>query len=202
MQLKQNIRKLLHRENFNPTVLGLFINPFYITRKALYRKVKSYSHHIEGNVLDVGCGCKPYQKLFNYEKYIGIDITNESHDHAGEDVDVYYDGTAIPFGNDFFDSAVCFEVLEHVKEPDALIKEIFRVTKPGGKILLTTPFIWDIHESPNDYWRYTPFALKHLFESNGFIVVNYDKTCADFSVIPQFIIMFLSKYMTKIDSIL
>ena len=53
------------------------------------------------------------------------------------------------------DCVVVLEVLEHVKNPQKALSEIFRVLKPGGKIILSTPFIFHIHAEPHDYWRFT-----------------------------------------------
>ena len=57
---------------------------------------------------------------------------------------------------------LCTEVLEHLPEPQKAIDEMFRVLKPGGQLLLTTRFLFPIHDAPHDYFRYTKYGLRHL----------------------------------------
>lgn len=163
----------LRKQRFHPHwLLGAIVNDFFITRVGLLDFISSNAHEIKGRILDVGCGEKPYANLFAATEYIGIDIEQSGHDHTRSDIDVFYDGLNIPFEDNSFDSIVCFEVLEHVFEPEKIIQEMYRVLKPGGKLMLTTPFIWNEHEIPYDYGRYTYFGLKHLFTKNEFNVVN------------------------------
>ena len=173
------IEKLAHfyrKQLFQPTVpAGLFLNDFFIPRGGLFRFIQSQADSVRGNVLDIGCGSKPYQNLFSCEKYTGVDIENEGHSHENENIDFYYDGKKLPFENYSFDNAVCFEVLEHVFDPDLFLTEINRVLKPGGKLLMTTPFIWNEHEIPNDYGRYSSYGLTYLMKKNGFEVVSLKK---------------------------
>ena len=169
------IKEYLLKEQFRPSFLGLFLNPFYFARKAIYKNIKSYSGNVTGTTLDIGCGSKPYASLFSSIKYIGMDIEVTGHIHTNSEIDVYYDGITIPFQDNFFDSIVCFEVLEHVFNPDEFLKEAIRVLKPGGKAIYTIPFIWDEHEQPYDYARYSSFGLKSLFEKNGFTVLESRK---------------------------
>ena len=117
------IVEYIKKQTFNPDILGLFINPFYFARYALYKNVSSIANHITGNVIDVGCGKKPYKHLFQTKKYIGIEVEQEGHDHTNEDVDVFYDGNRIPFDDARFDSAITSQVLEHVFTPDAFLTE-------------------------------------------------------------------------------
>jgi SAM-dependent methyltransferase len=163
----------LRKQRFHPHwLLGAIVNDFFITRVGLLDFISSNAQEIKGRILDVGCGEKPYANLFAATEYIGIDIEQSGHDHTRSNIDVFYDGLNIPFEDNSFDSIVCFEVLEHVFEPDKIVQEMHRVLKPGGKVLLTTPFIWNEHEIPYDYGRYTYFGLNHLFAKNGFKVLN------------------------------
>ena len=62
-----------------------------------------------------------------------------------------------------FDVAFLLEILEHVKQPERAAREIRRVLKPGGKVVVSTPFMLEIHEAPHDYYRFTRYGLEHLF---------------------------------------
>lgn len=140
--------------------------------------------------MDFGSGSKPYKSLFSAEKYIGVDYSSEGHPHDDEAIDVFYDGKTIPFPDNYFDSVFSSEVFEHVFNLEAIIPEIARVMKPGGKILITCPFVWNEHEVPVDYARYTQFALKHLLEKNGFNLTVVDKSGNFITAISQLIVLY------------
>ncbi|MCS6956011.1 MAG: class I SAM-dependent methyltransferase [Candidatus Calescibacterium sp.] len=127
---------------------------------------------LEGRLLDIGCGIKPYEKLCKVEKYIGLEIEGV----AGKKADYYYDGNRIPFEDKYFDSILSTEVLEHVFNPDQFMREVNRVTKIGGKLVITVPFVWDEHEQPFDYARYSSYGLKYILNLYGFEVIEHRKT--------------------------
>lgn len=148
---------------------------FYFIRKGLYEAMKENAHFLSGVMMDFGCGSKPYRDLFQVEKYIGVDYAGEGHTHENEEVDVYYDGSNIPFPDNYFDSILSSEVFEHLFEAERILDELRRVLKPKGIMLITCPFVWNEHEVPIDYARYTKFALEHLFTKHGFKILKYEK---------------------------
>lgn len=174
--MKESIKKFLQREKFNPTFFGIFVNPYYFSRRGLYKAVYNYRDHLTGKLLDFGCGNKPYKNMVSVDEHIGLDIEESGHDGANYDIDVFWDGKTIPFDDEHFDSVLTSEVLEHIFEPDAALKEIHRVCKTGGKLLLTVPFTWNEHEVPYDYGRYTSYGLTHILKKHGFEVVHHTKT--------------------------
>ncbi len=196
--LFEKIKSYLLREQYRPSFAGLFINPFYFARKAIYKNIKIYAKNITGTTLDIGCGSKPYESLFRTDKYIGMDIEVSGHKHTDSHIDVFYNGTEIPFKNDSFDSIVCFEVLEHVFNPDAFLKEAIRVLKPGGSAIFTVPFIWDEHEQPYDYARYSSFGLKSLFEKNGFKICENRKYLCDLRLFTLLANAYIYKIIRKL----
>jgi len=171
---------------FEPKLLGLFINPFYIARKGLLKSIKPLGKYISGKTLDVGCGTKPYEKYFSSSEYIGIDVKTTMH-HSKNSIDVYYDGKAFPFKNEQFDSVLSNQVFEHVFNPDLFLSEINRVLKSDGYLLITVPFVWDEHEQPFDYARYSSFGLKYILNKNGFDIVTHIKTENNIKTIFQLI---------------
>ncbi|MEC3877991.1 class I SAM-dependent methyltransferase [Parapedobacter sp. 10938] len=170
------LKKLYNKSLFQPTLFGLFFNPFFIIRRGLYNGVAQFSGHLHGKLLDFGCGSKPYKALFAVSEYVGADIEVSGHDHRSEEIDVYYDGNTLPFADESFDSIFSSEVFEHVFNLPQILDELHRVLKPGGKMLITVPFVWDEHEIPYDFARYTSFGLKHILQEKGFVVVQEKKT--------------------------
>lgn len=189
------LKKYLRRQEFNPGFMGLFVNPFYFARRGLRRSVTTLAPYLRGRILDVGCGSKPYKDLFIFTEYIGIDIENPGHDHTNEDIDLFYDGKVFPLADNSFDAVITNQVFEHVFNPQEFLSEIHRVLKPGGNLLLTVPFVWDEHEQPYDYARYSSFGIRHVLENNGFKIISMIKSVNDFRVIFQLIILFLYKKM-------
>jgi SAM-dependent methyltransferase len=196
-RIVSSLKQIIEKEAFSPGYMGMVLNPFYFARKGLYKHVKALSGQITGRILDVGCGRKPYKNLFRYTEYIGIDIENPGHSHENEDIDIFYDGKTFPIPDANFDNVICNQVLEHVFTPDEFLKEINRVMKEGGNLLLTVPFVWDEHEQPYDYARYSSFGLKFLLEKNGFMVSQQIKSVNSIAVIFQLINAYINAYIFK-----
>lgn len=176
--MKAYLQKQYNRSLFEPTFFGLLFNPFFIIRAGLYSELYKLKANMHGRMLDFGCGSKPYRKLFDVDAYIGTDIAISGHDHSNEDIDVYYDGKTLPFSDNEFDTIFSSEVFEHVFNLPEILTELRRVLKPQGKMLITLPFVWDEHEIPYDYARYTSFGIVHILEEKGFHVLEQRKTTA------------------------
>lgn len=174
------------KSDFAPSIT----NPFYIIRKSLLKNIRSLSGNLSGKLLDFGCGSKPYKSLFHVTEYIGVDFENEGHPHDNEQIDVYYDGRNLPFEDKYFDSVLCSEVFEHVFNLEDTLNEINRVMKMGGNILITCPFVWNEHEVPFDYARYTRFALKNILTKSGFEITHFIKSGNFITTITQLKIMY------------
>lgn len=143
----------------------------YVPRSALLQAVKSYMPLFSGKFLDVGCGQMPYRQMIlknsKVNEYIGLDLEASSV-HDTSVADLHWNGKNIPLADSAVDCAMATEVLEHSFEPEATLKEICRVLKPGGKFFFTVPFLWPLHEVPYDAYRYTPFSLKMHLQNAGF----------------------------------
>lgn len=178
------LKTIYRHQVFFPGWLGLFVNPFYFARSGLSKAMADLSPWLSGRLLDVGCGTKPYRSLFNVADYVGLDIDSELTRKRGI-ADCLYDGGRFPFEDAVFDSILCNQVLEHVFNPDEFLGEINRVLKPGGKLLLTVPFVWDEHEQPYDYARYSSFGLRALLGKQGLQILQHKKLAADASILFQ-----------------
>lgn len=198
----ETYRQLKARNQFIPTWLGLFVNPYYIARRGLYKGIAELANELSGDsLLDLGCGSKPYRGLFTHSNYMGMELDTEQNRTAGH-AELFYDGTSFPFDADEYDSVLCNQVLEHVFNPDEFLTEMFRVLKPGGQLLLTVPFVWDEHEQPFDYARYSSFGLQHLLGRAGFEVKALRKSNQDLSTIFQLLNAYLYKVSQHWPSIL
>lgn len=162
---------------FMPSPWTAIWYPYYIVRRRLFESIKAVQDYVHGDVLDVGCGCKPYVRLFEKAtRYIGIDVESTGHDHTSSKVDIFFDGKTIPFSNQQFDVVVAFELVEHVDMLSALIGEIRRVLKSSGMFIVSCPFVWREHELPYDFRRFTVAGLKALMEGEGFEMVECRKS--------------------------
>lgn len=161
-------RKIYH------TFLSTFI--FHYFHHIMKIKLKKFSHFIEGETLDIGCGNRPYEKIFSSVKtYIGTNSASYYEDtlnSVGEENVAVDDGTDLPFENNKFDSVLNFQVLPVFEEPIDFFNEVNRVLKKDGYFLLTTDFLYPIWNAPFNYWRTTKFGLEKLAEKSGFEVVK------------------------------
>jgi SAM-dependent methyltransferase len=176
-------------------------SPFYFTRKGLYQAALNFSKYVKGGrLLDFGCGSKPYKSIINADEYIGLDYENEGHSHLNEQIDVLYNGGKLPFENEQFDYILCTEVFEHLFDLDDKLMEFNRVLKLNGLMFVTCPFIWNEHEVPFDYARYTTFALNDKFKKSGFEVVSYYKSGTFIETYTQLFFIYFSKKQSRYDS--
>lgn len=141
----------------------------YIPRHALLKAVKRELANFHGTILDVGCGHMPYKPLLTQPgsrvtRYIGLDLPDTVYAKA----DMIWDGKTIPLPNESVDSAMVTEVFEHCPEPEVVMKEVYRVLKPGGFMFFSVPFLWPLHCAPHDEYRYTPFSLRRHLANSGF----------------------------------
>ena len=139
-----------------------------------------------GTVIDVGCGSAPYRALFAHATYIGVEVPTASQQGSAKSgTDVLYDGRALPFADASANFVLCNQVLEHVFEPAPFLRELHRILRPNGRVLMTVPFVWDEHEQPYDFARYSSFGLTYLARKAGFEVVESRRTLADASLFAQ-----------------
>lgn len=186
------LKKYFARQQFQPDISGIFVNPFYFARKGLYENISAFANKITGKTLDIGCGQKPYESLFSSSQYVGLEIDTPEN-RQNKKADFFYDGADFPFQDDEFDSVVANEVFEHVFNPNEFLNEIRRVLRTDGILLMTVPFCWDEHEQPNDFARYSSFGLKAILQDHGFEVVEQRKSINDIRVVFQMVNAYIYK---------
>jgi SAM-dependent methyltransferase len=113
-------------------------------------------------LLDVGCGVSPYRPYFAAaSEYVGVDVVENPHAQLHGPIE------ALPVPDASFDLVLCTQVLEHCDDPAKGIRELRRVLRPGGRMLLSTHGVQVYHPSPNDLWRWTHEGLRRIVEANG-----------------------------------
>ena len=114
-------------------------------------------------LLDVGCGPKPYYPFFaeRASTYVGVDVVENPAAELLGSVE------ALPVEDAAFDVVLCTQVLEHCDDPAQAVRELKRVTAPGGRVLASTHGVQVYHPSPEDYWRWTHAGLRRLFTENA-----------------------------------
>jgi len=124
--------------------------------------------HVKGNLLDLGCGKVPLYE--SYKQYISDNTCTDwgNSVHKNSYLDLEHDlNTTLPFADGQFDTIILSDVLEHIYQPLLLWREMHRVLKPQGKILMNIPFYYWLHEVPFDYYRYTEHTLRRFAEETN-----------------------------------
>jgi SAM-dependent methyltransferase len=143
----------------------------YIAQPNIYppidAELQDVREHLHGLVLNAGAGWRDISHLVSGE-LVNQDISWEGD--ARTDIQIFSPIHDIPRPDDSFDAIVCIAVLEHVVNPAECVGEMFRVLKPGGRIVASVPFMQPEHKVPTDYQRYTRDGLAQLFIDHGFAV--------------------------------
>jgi SAM-dependent methyltransferase len=118
-------------------------------------------------LIDVGAGNSPYRELFGHLAYESSDWEHSPHPGARA-VDHIGPAHAIPVQDRSYDAVLCTQVLEHVPNPGEVLRELHRILRPGGRLYMTVPLAWELHELPFDFFRYTPSGLAAMLGDAGF----------------------------------
>jgi 2-polyprenyl-3-methyl-5-hydroxy-6-metoxy-1,4-benzoquinol methylase len=135
--------------------------------------------HASGRLLDIGCGNMPFREYLSalVAEYHSLDIAQKL-----PEVDFVSDIQDMrSLAQASYDTVLCSEVLEHIPQPNKAISEVYRILRPGGKFILSVPYLGRLHEEPFDYFRYTKYGLQFLLENHGFRVLEIVATGSLFS---------------------
>lgn len=125
-------------------------------------------------VLDAGAGEGPYRRHFAHTRYEAADFELVPGKHYGDNNHFVCDLSAIPVEADRYDLALFSQVLEHVPDPAPVLAELRRVLKPGARLWASAPLFYEEHDQPYDFYRYTQYGLRRLFETAGFREVKIE----------------------------
>lgn len=139
----------------------------WVVRHAIARWLQEQAAELRAGpkvrILDVGCGVKPYYPWFAdvASEYVGLDVVENPMAELLGSVE------ALPVEDASFDVVLCTQVLEHCDDPAQAVRELHRVTRPGGRVLASTHGVQVYHPSPVDYWRWTHEGLHRLFATSA-----------------------------------
>lgn len=157
-------------DEFLSPSIGPYSLDSYWARFSILKAIQEALPEFKGTVLDVGCGRMPYRSILldrpsRATRYVGLDLESMLYNNKP---DLTWDGVSIPLPDAEVECALATEVLEHCPDPMLVLREINRVLKPGGFLLLTVPFLWPLHDVPHDEFRYTPFSMERFLKETGF----------------------------------
>lgn len=150
-------------------------------------------------LLDAGAGSCRYKSIIEEKGYIyeSHDFQQEFDEHSIGIHKYVSDITNIVTEKNRFNSIVCTQVLEHLEDPLNALLELHRVTKEEGLIYLTTNFLFPIHSSPYDFFRFTNFGLEHLFNEAGFKILSLEPRGGFFYFVSKLVYDFPSVLKSK-----
>jgi len=128
--------------------------------------------HVSGRVLEAGCGLLPYFGVYRDQC---DDVLAVDHRPGLPFTDAEVDLCASwPWNAASFDTILVLDVLAHARDPFLLLSEAASALRPGGKLILSTPFNYWISAYPDEYFRFTDTALRGLMENNGLEILHLE----------------------------
>jgi SAM-dependent methyltransferase len=155
-----------------------FRNPGAVIEETIrVRKLKSFFSQLTPKTLliDLACGSRPYALLYRHKFERTIGIEHPDSPFPKNDVDIYCLADSIPLESNTADVILATEMLHDIAEPTSVLDETFRLLKPGGYLLLTTPFLVPIVDGRFDHYRYTRYGLTYLLDKSGYEIVTTEQ---------------------------
>lgn len=113
---------------------------------------------------------------FEYEHLLDDYDVMPRHVYDSDKYLDYFDN----YDEEGYDVVVCSGLLEHVKDPDKLIEKLHSVLKPGGKAYVSASSVFSIHRGPENYFHFTHFGARHLFEKYSWSDLKISGSCGPF----------------------
>ena len=122
------------------------------------------------NILNVGSGgfvSRSIAHINSGATVLNVDIDPKRNPDVVADI-----CSMVDFEDECYDAVFMVEVLEHVKSPQKALQEVHRILRKGGILILTTPFLFEIHDRPYDYYRFTKYGLELLLEDYASVQIQ------------------------------
>jgi len=123
-------------------------------------------------VLDAGAGEVRHARYFTRQRYCGVDLAVGDVTWNYSRLNAVADLTRLPFAAASFAAAIHIVTLEHVREPESVLREIARTLAPGAPLLAIVPHEWEVHQAPHDYFRFTCHGMRYLLERAGMVEIE------------------------------
>ncbi len=156
------------------------------------------SKYAKGKVLDIGCGDKPFYSYIKnqIDLYIGIEYPQKHH--SNKNIEIFAAADKLPIKSHSFSFIIISQVLEHLENPLDALKEINRILINDGRVFVSWPFLYLIHEEPRDFYRFTKYGMTYLAEQAG-LTIEYITPTTGFWIT---IFCLLSKHLLTKSKIL
>lgn len=168
-------------------------------RKLTYKKLSEIK--IDGKIIDLG-GIKNA----DYHTFLGekssITVVN-SDKNTNPDVLHNLENALVSIADNCYDGALMINLLEHIYNYNIPISESNRILKRGGKLIAVIPFVYYIHSSPNDYFRYSKQSIEKILEDNDFSEIQieeigYGAFSAAYNLIHRFFPLFTNLIFERV----
>jgi SAM-dependent methyltransferase len=193
---------------YNDNFINVKLTPktlyIYSVRRALQKAIDMNIDLFWGILLDLGCGEMPYRQYLldmnkNITKYIGVDVRYNQYHHSVKP-DIIWNGETIDIENEEINTVIATELFEHLSNIEVVLREIKRVLSENGILFFTVPFIWPLHETPYDEYRYTPFSLQRILKTAGFRNLTITPLGGYNAALAQMISIWIVNYRNTITS--
>ena len=156
---------------------------FNTETKRIEKIVKCFSGLIlkTDKILDAGAGTKQYEHFFSHCNYESCD--SESPFWKDIKHTFYCDLHNIPVNDNNYDFILCTQVLEHVESPELVLKEFYRILRPGGQIVITVPYCWALHAEPRHFQNFSEYGFKILAKNTNFKIIHLSRRGGVFGVL-------------------
>lgn len=157
---------------------------YYLHYKYYHRDLfTAFEKYANGNLLDIGCGNKPYQEKLSslINSYVGVDIIQSDKNR----VDILCLANDIPLYSNSFDTVISTQTIEHIEDHQGLVNEAYRLVKDNGHLIVSGPMYWPLHEEPYDFFRFTKHGFRYILEKAGFQIIEIKSNGGKWSVAGQ-----------------